>query len=147
MNDIKKLKSMGFRKTEIHKVIYDSTTYELLMVPDIEEVKIEYKDGKRIQKNIKKIHPKSDSFWYLKYNENCILWCLAKNHQINKIWIEDKSIKDKSKRDRNKNKESVELIFDLYNIGSSPLQGRNQIMDLFPKEIKRDFLLDQLFGF
>lgn len=138
---------MGFKKTQFHKVGYDSVTYESIMVLDVEETKSEYKDGKRVSFKVEKKHPKSDSFWILKYSESCILWCLIKNHQIDKIWIENKlSKKPKNPWDRYKDDERVKLIFDLSNRDSSPLDGRDKIMNLLPKEVKRDFLLDQLFG-
>ena len=88
MNAIKKLREMGFRKTHFHKVGYDPTTYESIMLPDNEETKWEYKDGKRVSVKVEKKHPKSDSFWTLRYSENYILWALVKNHQIDKIWLD-----------------------------------------------------------
>lgn len=140
---------MGFRRTHFHKVWYDAETYDSIMVPDIEETKWEYKDGQRISIKSEKKHPKSNSFWMLRYSENYILWCLVKNHQIDKIWLENKSIKTKSKStwNRSKDDERVQLIFDLSKRESFPLGGKNQIMNLFPKEVRRDFLLEQLFGF
>jgi hypothetical protein len=162
MNAIKKLREMGFKKTQFHKVGYDSVTYESIMVPDIEETKSEYKEkeGKWVSIKVEKKHPKSDSFWTLKYSENYILWCLVKNHQIDKIWLENKLIKPpknnidnisiltyKAVRNRSKDEERVQLIFDLSKRESFPLHGKDQIMNLFPKEVRRDFLLEQLFGF
>jgi hypothetical protein len=150
MNAIKKLREMGFKKTQFHKVGYDSVTYESIMVPDIEETKSEYKEGKWIFIKVEKKHPKSDSFWTLKYSENYILWSLVKNHQIDKIWLESnlvKNTKSVSPWNRLKDDERVQLIFDLSSRESFPLGGKNQIMNLFPKEVRRDFLLEQLFGF
>jgi hypothetical protein len=150
MNAIKKLREMGFKKTQFHKVAYDSVTYESIMVPDIEETKSEYKEGKWIFIKVEKKHPKSDSFWTLKYSENYILWSLVKNHQIDKIWLESnlvKNTKSVSPWNRLKDDERVQLIFDLSSRESFPLGGKNQIMNLFPKEVRRDFLLEQLFGF
>jgi hypothetical protein len=149
MNAIKKLREMGFKKTQFHKVGYDSVTYESIMVPDIEETKSEYKEGKYFSIKVEKKHPKSDSFWTLRYSENYILWALVKNHQIDKIWLENKLVKNKSKNvwNRSKDGERIELIFDLSKRESFPLIGKNQIMNLFPKEVRRDFLLEQLFGF
>ena len=71
-----------------------------------------------------------------------------KNHQIDKIWLENKLVKNKSKNvwNRSKDDERIELIFDLSKRESFPLIGKNQIMNLFPKEVRRDFLLEQLFG-
>ena len=105
MNAIKKLREMGFKKTQFHKVGYDFVTYESIMVPDIEETKSEYKEGKWIFIKVEKKHPKSDSFWTLKYSENYILWALVKNHQIDKIWLENKLVKNKSKNVWNRSKD------------------------------------------
>jgi hypothetical protein len=148
MNSHKKLRELGFKKTKFHKPGYDSETCESCMLLDEYEIKWETIGGKRVKVENKKIHPKGDSFWTLKYSENYILWCLVKNHQINKIWLEDKNkVSNDVYWKRNKKDERLQLVFD-YNIReSSPLQGKNQIMNLLPKEIKRDFLLDQLFGF
>ena len=106
------------------------------------DIKIEIIDGKRVKVDKKKIHPKGDSFWTLKYSDNYILWCLVRNHQIDKIWLEDKN-KVSNTVYWNKD-ERLQLVFDYNSL--APLQGKNQIMNLLPKEIKRDFLLDQLFG-
>jgi hypothetical protein len=151
MNAHKKLKDLGFKKTNFHKPGYNAITYESIMMLDNEDTKFEYRDGKRVSVKIEKIHPKSDSFWILKYSNNYILWCLVKNHLIDKIWIENKSGvslgKSRFYYDTNTSKdERLKLIFDISSRDQNPLQGKNQIVDLLPKEIKRDFLLDQLFG-
>jgi hypothetical protein len=139
---------LGFKKTNFYKPGYDPETYESCMLLDEYETKWETVNGKRVSVKVNKIHPKSDSFWVLKYNENYILWCYVKSHRIDKIWLEDKNkVSNDVYWKRNKKDERLQLVFD-YNIReSSPLQGKNQIMNLLPKEIKRDFLLDQLFGF
>lgn len=148
MNPHKKLRELGFRKTIFYKPGYNPVTYEACMVPDDVEVSYNFVDGKRVKVEKKKTHPKGDSFWTLKYSENYILWCLVKSHHIDKIWLEDKNkVSNVVYWNRSKKDERLQLVFD-YNIReSSPLQGKNQIMNLLPKEIKRDFLLDQLFGF
>lgn len=157
MNAIKKLREIGFKKTQFHKVGYDPTTYDSMMMLDIEETKWEYKDGKRVSIKVEKKHAKSDSFWTFRYSENYILWALVKNHKIDKIWLENnfaKRIKipgtdmySRNTWNRSKDEERVQLIFDLSSRDSSPLVGKIQIVDIFPKEVRRNFLLEQLFGF
>jgi len=142
MNPHKKLRELGFRKTIFYKPGYNPGTYESCMLPDDVEVSYNFVDGKRVKVEKKKIHPKGDSFWTLKYSDNYILWCLVRNHQIDKIWLEDKN-KVSNTVYWNKD-ERLQLVFDYNRL--APLQGKNQIMNLLPKEIKRDFLLDQLFG-
>ena len=140
MNSHKKLRELGFKKTIFYKPGYNSETYQSCMMPDDIISSIEIIDGKRAKVDKKKIHPK--------YSENYILWCLIKNHQINKIWLEDKNkVSNVVYWNRSKKDERLQLVFDYNTRESSPLQGKNQIMNLLPKEIKRDFLLDQLFGF
>ena len=146
MNPHKKLRELGFRKTIFYKPGYNPGTYESCMLPDDVEVSYNFVDGKRVKVEKKKIHPKGDSFWTLKYSDNYILWCLVRNHQIDKIWLEDKNkVSNTVYWNRNKKDERLQLVFDYNRL--APLQGKNQIMNLLPKEIKRDFLLDQLFGF
>lgn len=136
---------MGFKKTTFHKPGYNEETYESMMVPDDVDSKWVTKDGKRVRVEIKKVHPKSDSFWTLRYNENYILWCLVKNHHIDKIWLENKL--GKRYYGGRQEDERLKLIFDISNKDQVPLHGKDQIMNLLPKEIKRNFLLEQLFGF
>jgi len=153
MNAHKKLREMGFKKTDFHKPGYDNSTYEPIMLLDNLDIKWEYKGGQRVSVKVEKIHPKSSSFWTLKYSDNYILWCLVKNHVIDKIWLENKSGKSLGEKrmlfyGRNIGDERLKLIFDISDRNNhNPLQGKNQIMNILPKEIKRDFLLDQLFGF
>jgi hypothetical protein len=147
MNPHKKLKELGFTKTIFHKPGYNSGSYETCMMPDDVEVSFNFIDGKRVKVEKKKVHPKSDSFWTLKYSESYILWCLVKNHHIDKIWLENKNkVSNGAYWNRNKKDERLQLVFDYNSRETSPLQGKTQIMSLLPKEIKRDFLLDQLFG-
>lgn len=141
---------MGFKKTVFHKPGYDRVTYESMMMSDDVEIKYEIKNGKQVGVEVKKIHPKSDSFWTLKYNDNYTFWCLVKNHQINKIWLENKSGKSLGKRTFHyggrQEDERLKLVFDAYNRDHNPILGKDQILNLLPKEVKRNFLLDQLFG-
>jgi hypothetical protein len=150
MNPHKKLSQIGFKKTAFHKPGYNEETYESMMVPD--DVDSKWDNSKKFKVEVKKVHPKSDSFWTLRYNENYILWCLVKNHRIDKIWLENKLGKSLG-RSRvlyyggRQEDERLKLIFDISNKDQGPLQGKDQIMNLLPKEIKRNFLLEQLFGF
>lgn len=151
MNPHKILTQMGFKKTVFHKPGYDQMTYESMMMPDDVEIKWEIKNGKQVRVEVKKIHPKSDSFWSLKYNDNYTFWCLVKNHQINKIWLENKSGKSLGKSrtfyySGKQDDERLKLVFNVFDRDQNPLQGKNQILNLLPTEIKRDFLLEQLFG-
>ncbi len=140
MNPHKKLRELGFTKTYFYRPGYDPETYESCMLLDEYETKWKKVNGKSVSVKVNKIHPKSDSFWVLKYDENYILWCYVKSHHIDKIWIENTW-------DRFKEDERLKLVFDSNSRESNPLKGKNQIMNLLPKEVKRDFLLEQLFSF
>lgn len=151
MNPHKKLRELGFKKTNFYKPGYDPETYESCMLLDEYETKWQTINGKRVSVKVDKIHPKSDSFWTLKYNENYIFWCYVKSHQIDKIWIENKLEKEQGKNrmlyyGNNSGDNRLKLVFDFNNKESNPVHGKDQIMNLLPKEVKRNFLLDQLFG-
>jgi hypothetical protein len=151
MNAHKKLRELGFKKTKFYKPGYDPETYESCMLLDEYETKWQTINGKRVSVKVDKIHPKSDSFWTLKYNENYIFWCYVKSHQIDKIWIENKLEKEQGKNrmlyyGNNSGDNRLKLVFDFNNKESNPVHGKDQIMNLLPKEVKRNFLLDQLFG-
>jgi len=152
MNAHKKMKELGFKKTAFHKPGYDPKTYESCMVLDNEGKKHEYKDGKRISTIVEKKHPKSDSFWVLKYSDVYTLWALVKNHTISIIWLENKNGKSGSNwgfTQKSHSKPGDERLKVVYNISSKDhyiLQGKDQIINLLPKEVRRDFLLEQLFG-
>lgn len=147
MNDIKKLKELGFKQTTFHKAGLDPITYEQAMVPDIEENKWEWQNGKRVSVKVLKVHPKSDSFWVLKYNEIYTLWVSVKNHSISKIWLENKNGgARKWQSSKSAEDERVRLVFDISNKEHVKLTGKDQIINLLPKQLRRDFLISQLFG-
>ena len=147
MNAHKKLKEIGFKRTRFHKPGFDKVTNEWTMLLDEEEIKYEYQDFKRISTTVKKFHPKSDSFWVLKYSDTYTLWALSKNHDISKIWLENKNgSARKWQVSKSASDERICLIFDLSSRESHKLMGKDQIINLLPKEVRRDFLLNQLFG-
>ena len=92
MNDLKALKNLGFKRTNFRKVGYDSHSHLQKMILDVEDSKTEYKNGKQYKSTLKKVHPKSSSFWMLKYDAYRTFWCLVRNYHIDKIWIEDYSV-------------------------------------------------------
>lgn len=139
MNVIKKLREMGFKKSLFMKISYDKSSHESIMIPDIEKIVYNYIDGKKISKIEKKEHPKSNSFWKLDYNRNYTIWCLVKNYSINTIWLENNS--------QNKfSKERIIVIYDYDKNGTYLIISKSEIINLFPKEIKRNLLIEQLFG-
>ena len=152
MNAHKKMKELGFKKTVFYKPGHDPKTYESCMVLDNEETKYEYKDGKHISSKFEKKHPKANSFWFMKYNESCTLWALVENHNVAKIWLENKNGESKKYRFNTYNNKvdkgdaRLQVIFDISDRESSKLEGKDQIINLLPKELRRDYLLEQLFG-
>jgi hypothetical protein len=150
MNAHKKMKELGFRKTAFHKPGYDPKTYESCMVLDNEETKYEYKDGKHTKVILEKKHPKSDSFWVLKYSDSCTRWASVKNHDIVMIWLENKNGKSGSGNrwgfGQKNGDERLKIIYNAFDKDHFKIQGKDQIINVLPKELRRDFILDQLFG-
>jgi|APCry1669189665_1035243.scaffolds.fasta_scaffold02539_8 hypothetical protein len=149
MNAHKKMKELGFRKTAFHKPGYDPTTYVSCMLPDNEEIKHEYKDGKYISTKFEKKHPKSNSFWVLKYSDIYTLWASVQNHDISMIWLENKSAKSIPLRygyGQKNGDERLKLIYNSSDKDHFKIEGKDQIINLLPKEVRRDYLLEQLFG-
>jgi hypothetical protein len=150
MNAHKKLRELGFKRTQFHKAGYDPVSYETMMVLDNEETIHEYKFGKRTSTVIAKKHPKANSFWVLHYNEVFTLWALVKNHDLNMIWLENKNGKSSksiyTRNPKSKGDERLSIIYDVSDRDSFKLEGKDQILNVLPTAVRRDFLLDQLFG-
>lgn len=124
---------MGFKQCEFRKPEYDYKTGIESMVLDNVEKKHDYINGKWTAIEIEKKHPKWDKFYCLKFSEQITVWMyIERQSTIKNIWIEGKF------------KKGVENIYSY----GKPLQfnSKNDIINLFPKEIKRDFILNSLFS-
>lgn len=125
---------MGFKQCEFHKPSYDYKSGTESMVLDNVEKKTDYKSGKWATIEVEKKHPKWDKFYKLIFSENITVWMyIERQSTITNIWIEGNRVKN-----------GLELIYNYKN----PLQfnSKSDIINLFPKEIKRDFILNSLFS-
>ncbi len=151
MNAHKKLRGMGFKKTKFYIPGYHPESGEYTMLLDEERESTKMVDGKTIKIKEKKIHPKSDSFWIFNYNTLYTFWAKTQNDIISTIWIENKSVKlintGMSYWSSNKRRdERLKVIYDINNRGSFRITNKEEIMNILPKDVKRDFILDQLFS-
>lgn len=125
---------MGFRKCEFHKVSNDCGSDRDSMILDDVETKSVYQGGKRVVVERKKEHPKWDSFYKLDFTDTLKIWMyVEKQSIIKKIWIEGDRIKN-----------GVELIYDS-DRNSVKINGRRDIVLLFPQDVRRDFIINSLF--
>jgi len=125
---------MGFKQCEFHKPKYDYKSGRETMIPDDVETKTERVNGKWITTEIEKKHPKWDKFYKLKFSDNITIWIyIERQSTIKNIWMESDRIKKGVEHLYTSNKPFI-------------LNGKNDIINLFPKEIKRDFILGQLFS-
>jgi len=140
MNIHKKITNMGFKKCAFHKVSYGSDTTrssasQQLMVIDDTETKSEYVNGKWVSTLSTKKHPKWDSFYCLQFTSNLKVWMYVEKQRVIKtIWIEGERVKY-----------GVEKIYE-HSSKSFQMNGKDDIIRLFPKDIQRDFILTSLFG-
>lgn len=137
MNIHNKLKEMGFKKTKFYKLAYKYDG----SVMEVDEFEDKYVITNGVRKTItsKKIHPKSNSFWIMKYNDIYTLYVLVKNCELNTIYLEDNNFKPNSDG-------PVSKIYDYNRMGVFKLNSKLDIINLLPTEIKRDFTLNRIFN-
>jgi hypothetical protein len=132
MNMHKKLTQFGFKKCAFLKLDSNYKTSVSSMVPDNTMRKTEMVGGKWIHTEVKKTHPKWDTFYFLQFSENIKIWILVKSNVINEVYMEDQKGASRIYNDDN--------IKDKIRI-----DGRSDIIRLFPKEVQRDFIINSLF--
>ncbi len=137
MNIHRKITEIGFKRCEFHRMEYDYKYQCDSMILDDYEDKTEWVGHKRIVIRRKKIHPKWNYFYKLKFTDDVIIWALIEQSAIKNIWLEMKPVSLKTNR--------VTIIYDQYSNRNTPLNSKVDIIKLFPKEIQRDFVLNSLF--
>lgn len=145
MNTHTKLLGMGFRKTKICKPEYQSELGYSIMVPDDVDTRYDRINKKTIESQ--KIHPKSNSFYFLKYSDTYTIWVSVKNFDISEIWLYNVNAIPKQ-MPRHYNgfvKERLHRIYTISDGNSFRLESKTDILNLLPKEVKRDFILNELF--
>ena len=149
MNVHVKLKGMGFRKTEICKPEYQSKLGYSTMVPD-DKIWTYDKNGRGQNSIVKdKVHPKGDSFYVLRYKDSYTIWVLVKNFDINTIWLDNPNYtyseyNSKSVYGFSNRKDRLSSIYSISDSKSFRIESKTDILNLLPKEVKRDFILNQL---
>ena len=149
MNIHNKLKSLGFKKTQIHRTEWHSTESRRTMVPDVERRETKYVPGtfKSESVMVRIVHPKGDSFYKLSYGDNFILWASVKNHTLDSMWVETINFKS-GQRLYGRNDTSgdgLKLVYDVNDRDTVHVKGSNEIIDVLPTALRRDFLLSKLF--
>ena len=141
MNTHSKLRDIGFIKTAFHKPYeyMDGGTNNMVLDDVIKEWGLR-KDGTYGWTEIPKIHPKSNSFWKLVFNERHTIWISVMNNIIDKVWLEDKEIKRPLEYVRNEC--PLQTIYTYETINK--ITSKRQIMNLLPVAIKRDLLIRDL---
>lgn len=147
MNTHVKLREIGFIKTAFHKPSeYNDGTHNNMVLDNVTR-KWDY--IKKISSygwiEIPKIHPKSNSFWKLDFNERYTIWVSVINNIIHNIWLEDKQIKRplgyRSSVFSNP-EDPLKTIYTYETINK--IISKKQIINLLPAAIKRDFIIKDL---
>lgn len=147
MNATKKLRELGFSKVPFHKPCeYNDGSCDNMVLDNVIKKWDRKKDGSYGWIETPKIHPKSNSFWKLDFNERYTIWISVVNNLIFEIWLEDKlKRKPIGYRSRSSLYAEVEPMQNIYKYDSvNKIASKKQILNLLPKEIRRDFLLKDL---
>ena len=147
MNTHSKLREIGFIKTAFHKPYeYNDGSHNNMVLDNVTR-KWDYikKTGQYGWTEIPKIHPKSNSFWKLVFNEKYTIWISVKNNIIDKIWLEDKETKRplgyRSSVFPNP-EDPLKTIYTYETINR--ITSKKQIINLLPMSIRRDFIIRDL---
>ena len=132
MNTHKVLLKLGFKSCVPHKMESSwDNNYKKVVVPDLTE-------NKRVNgkyKEVKKIHPKNLKFYNQKYTNDVIIWVKATNNVISDIWLDN-------------NTNDIDVVYDIHNTSKyrkNPIKSKSDIINLLPKNIKRNLIIDTLF--
>lgn len=146
MNTHSKLREIGFTKTAFHKPYeYNDGSHNNMVLDNVTKKWGPKKDGTYGWIEIPKIHPKSNSFWKLVFNEKYTIWISVKNNIIDKVWLEDKETKRplgyRSSVFSNP-EDPLKTIYTYETINR--ITSKKQIINLLPMSIRRDFIIRDL---
>lgn len=135
MNLKNKIVHMGFRKCQFHRMEWDREIGKNIMVLDHYITKSVYDRElkKWIIRETKVEHPKWSRFYSMEVNNGVTIWMLIERDYIKRIWLDSVGLK-----------EGVKVIYD--NSKPVTINGKRDIINLFPKEIKRDFIIKDILG-
>ena len=141
MNICNKLKRLGFRKISVHKPARQISEKGMIwtMIPDSYESVQQKVNDKLIWKNIPKSHPKSNSSWKYCISDSVTIWILVENFLVKKVWIQDDSLSENLRLIWGKS-----LIDKIMNREENPILSESDLLNLFPKAIKRHFIIKKI---
>ena len=122
MNTNKKLLSIGFKKSPFYK----KKSYYLLndrMVLD----EYEYINNKNSTEKVKKVYPKNESFYTMKFTEDLTVWVHTKGDKIIRVYLEGDRIKHGVSR-----------------IENPTINSKMDIIKILPIDIQRDLIINSL---
>lgn len=122
---------MGFSVCSPHKMT-NEWREPYRMIPDDKETERKLINGKWLYVEVKKVHPKWQKFYNLKFDETLTIWIKTIRNVLCDIWLEGKSIED-----------GVKNIYT-YN-QSNNILNRNDILKKLPTKVQRDFILNDIF--
>jgi len=131
MNIHNKLKELGFKKTGYYRSEWNAETGYSMVRDDYIETKV--KVSGKYQKRLKD-HPKSYAVYSMNFSKGVKLWAFIKLHELYEILIEDDSV---SKFDKDR-------IKSIWNFRMERVNSKNDILEILPLHIKREFILNQI---
>jgi hypothetical protein len=135
MNLKNKIVNMGFRKCQFHRLEWDRDIGKYKMALDDYEIKSKYDRElkKWISYETKVHHPKWSKFYSMDINGGVKIWMLIEKDVIVKVWLDSIGLKD-----------GVKMIYPIKD--EICINSKSDIINLFPKEIKRDLLIKDILG-
>lgn len=130
---------MGFRKSQFHRMEWNREIGKHVMVLDnyVKKTKYDRELKKWISTETKIKHPKWSKFYSIDINKGVKIWMLVERDVIRKVWLDSIGLK-----------EGVKVIYDSNTKYKNTIviNSKADIINLFPKEIKRDFIIKDILG-
>lgn len=132
MNIHNKLKEIGFKKCGYYRSEYSKEDGWRMVRDDIQTI-TKYKDGKLIKVTEFKTHRKTSSVYKLNYTKKIKFWAFIYHNILREILIEN------FEEDPKSNKRILTI-----NTSIDQINSKSDIINLLPKEIKRDYQIRQI---
>lgn len=131
MNIHKKLKKLGFKSSEPVAIQRDGWRNPGYMSFYTKRTKYDGESWNTVVEKVKCL--KCEKFYKLDYNKLTI-WIKTKQSDLYNIWLEGSNIED-----------GVKEIYN-FNEDKGLVKSKSDIFDKLPKEIRRDFILKDIFN-
>lgn len=132
MNIYNKLKEIGFKKCGYYRPEYSKEDGWKMVRDDIQTI-TKYKDGKFVKLVEFKTHRKTNSVYKFNYTRSIRFWAFIYHNLLRDIIIEN------FEEDPKSNKRILTI-----NISIDQIKSKSDIINLLPKELRRDYQLKQL---